>query len=136
MTGDNGKVVIEDGKLSFWKLNTPEREFNREYTGGFGQPKATRIEIPVSGKETGHIGILENFVDAIREGAPLLAPGEEGIRGLSIANSMLLSTWTDDWAPVPPDEEFFLEKLDERIRSSSYKNDTVDRAMNVDGTFG
>ena len=118
VTGDRGKAVIEDGRLTFWKLTVPEREFNRRHSEGFGSPEAIRTEFRPEGKATGHAGITQNFVDAIRDGAELLAPGVEGIRGLALANSMLLSTWSDDWVPVPPDEDRYFECLQERIRSS------------------
>ena len=136
VTGNNGKVVIEDGKLVFWKLDVPERQFNREYTGGFGSPDVTRIEVPVEGEATQHAGIMKNFVDAIREGAELLAPGNEGIRGLSISNAMLLSAWSNNWVSVPCDEELFLTNLQERMENSKYRPDTIDRTMNVKGTYG
>lgn len=136
VTGNNGKVVVENGKLVFWKLDVSERQFNREFTGGFGQPGVTRIEVPTEGESNGHVGILQNFVDAIREGTKLLSPGVEGIRGLSIANAMLLSAWNDDWVSVPPDEDLFLGKLQERIHSSRYRPSDSDRTMDVQGTFG
>ena len=116
VTGDKGKAVIEDGKLAFWKLAIPEREFTRRHTIGQGGLVATRREIMPEGKATGHAGITQNFVDAIRERAELLAPGAEGIRGLALANAMLLSAWSDDWAPVPPDEDLYFSSLQERIR--------------------
>ena len=31
---------------------------------------------------------------------------------------MLLSAWTDDWVSIPVDEEFYYEKLQERIATS------------------
>ena len=117
VTGDRGKVVIEDGRLTHWKLTIPEREFNRRPDAGMGGPEAIRTEFRPQGKATGHAGITQNFVDAIRDGAELLAPGVEGIRGLALANSMLLSAWSDDWVPVPPDEDRYFECLQERIRS-------------------
>ena len=116
VTGDRGKAVIEDGRLTFWKLTVPEREFNRRHSEGFGSPEAIRTEFRPAGKATGHVGITQNFVDAIRDGAELLAPGVEGIRGLALANSMLLSAWSDDWVPVPPDEDRYFDCLQERIR--------------------
>ena len=118
VTGDKGKAVIEGGKLVLWKLAVPEREFNRRHTLGQGGLEATRSEIRPEGKATGHAGITQNFVDAIREGAELVAPGVDGIRGLALANAMLLSAWSDDWVPVPPDEDLYFHHLQERIRSS------------------
>ena len=136
VTGDNGKVVVEGGKLIFWKLAVSERQFNREYTEGFGQPECTRIEVPVDGESAQHFGITRNFIDAIRNGAELLAPGVEGIRGLSISNAMLLSTWTDDWVSIPIDEEAFLKELQGRVRTSTFKKSETDRVMDTKGSFG
>ena len=75
--GDKGKVVIEEGQLKFWRLPVSERQFNREYTGGFGEPENWKCEVPVKGTETAHLGIMTNWGAAIREGARLLSPGTE-----------------------------------------------------------
>ncbi|HZG56760.1 Gfo/Idh/MocA family oxidoreductase [Paenibacillus sp.] len=137
VTGDRGKIVVEDDKLTFWRLRTPEPEFNATFTGTFGAPEAWRCDIPVKGDNPGHMGITQNFVDAILRGAPLIAPGEEGILGLTLSNAMHLSTWTDDWANLPIDEELYYELLQERIRNSKYKKPETasDRIANVAGTF-
>ncbi len=135
ISADRGKVVVEDGKLTFWRLRVPERQFNREYKGGFGQPECWECQIPITGKVTEHAGITANWVDAIRNGAPLLAPGVEGIRGLEISNAMHLSAWTDGWVNLPIDEELFHQKLQTKIASSTFKKQTVpDRVLNVGGT--
>ena len=47
ITGDRGKVVVEDGKLTFWRLRVSERQFNREYKGGSGSPECWKCEIPI-----------------------------------------------------------------------------------------
>ncbi len=135
VTGDKGKVVIEDGRITFWRLRVPERRFNREYKGGFGSPESWKCEVPVKGEFTAHPGILTNWVNAILDGEQLLAPGEEGIKGLSISNAMHLSTWLDEWIDFPVDEDLFYHELSKRIESSSYKKEAADRTMNVDGTF-
>ncbi|MFB5677919.1 Gfo/Idh/MocA family protein [Paenibacillus terreus] len=124
VTGDRGKIVAEDGKLTFWRLRTPEPEFNASYRGGFGSPECWKCEIPLSGGEgTQHRGILQNFTNAILHGEKLLAPGEEGILGLTLSNAMHLSTWVDDWVSLPLDEQLYADMLDERIRSSSFRKD-------------
>lgn len=123
VNGDRGKIVIEDGKLTFWRLRESEPEFNKRFTGGFGQPECWKCEIPITGVETGHPGLIRNWVDAIRTGAPLIAPGEDGIRGLTLSNAMLLSTWTDNWVDLPIDEDLFYEHLQERIAGSTTKKD-------------
>ncbi|WP_281891098.1 Gfo/Idh/MocA family protein [Paenibacillus sp. YYML68] len=135
VAGDRGKVVIEDGKLTFWRLRESEGEFNRTYTGGFGQPECWKIDIPVQGDNPRHVGIIRNWVNAILTGEKLIAPGEEGINGLMLSNAMLLSTWTDSWVDLPIDEELFYAKLQEKIKSSSsVKNKDDSKTLDAQGT--
>ncbi|MDQ1913153.1 Gfo/Idh/MocA family oxidoreductase [Paenibacillus sp. GD4] len=136
VSGDRGKIVIEDGKLTFWRLRTPESQFNAEYKGGFGSPESWKCEIPVGSSEgSQHKGITQNFVDHLLKGTPLLAPGEEGIKGLTLSNAMHLSTWIDNWVDLPIDENLYYEKLQERIQNSTYKKETKElKNMDVQGT--
>jgi predicted dehydrogenase len=135
VTGDRGKIVIEDDKLIFWRNRIPERQFNREFKGGFGQPECWKCEIPITGQNTQHIGILQNWVDAVINGTELLAPGIEGMNGLQISNAMHLSAWTGKWAEIPVDEDLFYELLQERIKNSGYrKNISGSKVLDVSGT--
>jgi predicted dehydrogenase len=134
ISGDMGKIVIEDKTLTFWRNRVNERQFNREYQGGFGQPECWKCEIPITETETGHVGILNNFVEAILTGKELIAPGVEGINGLSISNAMHLSAWLDDWVEIPFDDSLYYEKLQEKMRTSTFKKNVVDRVLNVEGT--
>ncbi|CAM3474725.1 Gfo/Idh/MocA family protein [Marinicrinis lubricantis] len=135
IAGDRGKIVIEDDQLTFWRLRVPESEFNRTYTGGFGSPECWKCEIPIHGNHPGHRGITQNFVDAILKGTELIAPGEEGILGLTLSNAMLLSTWTDSWIDLPLDEDLFYEQLQDRIRGSRFtKQAAPDQLLNTEGT--
>ncbi len=118
ISGDRGKIVIEDNKLTFWRLRELESEFNKRFTGSFGQPECWKTEIPVQGDYPDHKGIMQNFVNAILHDEPLIAPGEEGIKGLMLSNAMLLSTWTDQWVDLPIDEELFHSYLQEQIAKS------------------
>jgi hypothetical protein len=99
----------------------PEPEFNKQFTGGFGEPECWKCEIPIKGSYPDHKGITQNFVNAILFDEPLIAPGEEGIKGLMLSNAMLLSTWTDGWVDLPIDEELFYHHLQERIDKSAYR---------------
>lgn len=134
--GDRGKLVAEDNKkLTFWRLRTSEREFNRTYKGGFGAPECWKIEIPIVGEETAHPGITEDWVDSIMNGSPLLSPGIEGINGLSLSNAMHLSSWTDDWVDLPIDDDLYYEKLQEKIEASVYDKDAEDKILDTEGTY-
>jgi predicted dehydrogenase len=118
VSGTRGKIIVEDDKLTFWRLRVSEPEFNSTYTGGFGQPECWKCDIPVTGPNLQHVGIMRDWVDAISKGTPLLASGEEGIKGVTLANAMLLSTWTDNWVDLPINEELFYEQLEQRIQES------------------
>lgn len=131
ITGDRGKLVAEEGRLVFHRLAVPEREWNATYKGGFGQPAVERIEVDVSGDFPNHAGILRDFTRSVLTGSPLLAPGEEGIRGLRISNAMHLSSWLDRMVEVPVDDALYLEMLQARIAKSAEKagtNVTLDTA--------
>jgi predicted dehydrogenase len=135
VSGTNGKIVIEDDTLTFWRLRESERKFNAEYTGGFGEPECWKCEVPIKGATSGHPGITRNFVDAILKGTKLLAPGVEGINGLQLSNAMHLSAWTDSWADIPVNEDLFYELLQDRVKSSNYKKNTNAKTLSVNGTF-
>ncbi|NMO94873.1 Gfo/Idh/MocA family protein [Paenibacillus lemnae] len=132
VTGTRGKIVLENDKLSFSRLRVPEPEFNKNFEGKFGQPECWKCEVPITGENTQHDGILQNFTDAILHGTPLIAPGEEGIHGLTLSNSMHLSTWLDDWVELPIDEDLYYEKLQEVIQHSTYQKTVRDTGPEVD----
>ncbi len=134
--GSRGKLVYEHGELKFWRNRVDAIEFNKTWTKGFGTPECWECKVPVTGSGEGHKGITKNWVNAILTGSELLGPGVEGINGLMISNAMHLSTWTDSTVELPVDEDLFHEKLQERIKTSTYKKPETGGTMDVDGTFG
>lgn len=67
-------------------------------------------------------------------GEPLIAPGLEGIRGLTLSNAMHLSTWTDDWVDLPLNENQYLRLLQQRI-STSVAKETASITLDASGTW-
>lgn len=137
LSGTRGKIVIEDDKITFFRNEIDEKTFNDTWENGFGSPDFWKCEIPVSnsgGRQ--HAGIMENFADAVLNDKPLLAPGIEGIRGLSISNAIHLSAWTDSWVnPEQLDEELFCKILQEKIETSTYKKETVELTLDTKSTY-
>ena len=134
---DRGRVIIErsgaEEKLIFDRNTVLEPEFNKNATNGFQKPECWKCEIPVEGAPgEQHSGILKNFADAILKGEKLLAPGEEGINGLTISNAIHLSAWTGEMIDVKnfPDDKFY-EMLQEKIKNSTHVK-TVKDAGNID----
>jgi len=118
ISGDRGKLVIEDGILRLWELPFSEREFCYETNEGFAEPKTAYSEYKPEMSNSAHNAILQNFTDAILHGAELIAPGIDGIKQLSISNAAYLSDWTDNWVDLPFDDDMFEAMLKERAEGS------------------
>ena len=134
---DMGKVVVENNTITFWRNRVSEREFNKTNNEIFGCPECWKCEIPAdkSGGEQ-HVGILKNFADAILKGTPLLAPGYEGINGLTISNAIHYSAWTGGWADVKnfPHDEFY-GLLKDKIAKSTVVKKNIQRTADTEGTY-
>lgn len=123
ISGDLGKLVLEDGKLKWWKLATPEREFCFTSKEGFCSPEVTYEEFTAE-EPDGHPILLNNFADSILNGTKLIADGREGINSLSISNAAYISSWTDNWAEIPTDEALFEDYLLNLCRKEKNKAQT------------
>ena len=128
-----GKIVAEGDQLVFYRNIESERAFNEHNTKPFGSPENWRCEIPVEKTCEQHKGIFKNFAAHVLDGEPLLAPGEEGIYGLTISNAIHYSAWTGGWANVKqfPHDDFY-RLLQEKIQTSTFKKAAVQKRENVD----
>ena len=124
ISGGKGKIVIEDGKLTFWKLNIPEREFCFKSEESFPKIPYEITVFPQNEKDTAHIGILQNFANAILYGEELLSPGSDGIFEVEVSNAAYLSSWKDKWVTIPVDCDEYYEELKQRIDRSHGKSNT------------
>ena len=121
ITLEGGKLVYENNKLTLWRLDQNEREFCRAAKGGFDQPGVQVEEIDISGDYPQHAGVMRAFAAHILRGEPLVAAGQEGIRGLTLSNAMHLSSWLGHPVTLPVDEDLFLQELQKRCASSREK---------------
>ena len=135
VTLDGGKLVVEDNKLYMYKLEMFEQEFSRTWKNGFGTPKCEKIEVETDGFNPQHVEVLRAFAAHILSGEPLVASGVEGIRGLTLANAMYLSSWTGETVELPLDEDRFLEELNKR-RATSRRKEDVSVVLDTEGTYG
>ena len=127
ISGTKGKVIIENGVMKWSVLEKDEREICVEEPENTSHEPVVYREIVPEEKETAHLGILQNFTDAILEGKSLLAPGEEGIFGLSISNAAYLSDWTGQAVRLPMTEE--AEELFERLLKERQRMETGKRSL-------
>lgn len=133
--GDRGKIIVDDGRLEFWSLKESEREFCRRSTDGFAVPETWKCDVPVVGDDLQHVGIFNDFVNAVLDGTDLIADGREGIRSVELANAMYMSSWTGDFVSIPVDSEKYYDMLQDKIKNSSYKKNVNEQVADLEGTF-
>ena len=127
VVGDRGKVVLENDTITFIRNEQPTSEHCRTAEKFFTKPDRWNIEIPVEGRGERHVGIIKNFVGAILDGEPLIAPAEEGIHSVELANAMLYSSLLGETVKLPLDGDAYEAKLNELIASSKFAKKVVER---------
>lgn len=131
--GDRGKLVAEHGKLTFHRTRKGVREVRETSPEAFAQVEAWQSEIPVAaGSPEGHKPIMQNFIRAIQAGEPLIAPGEEGAKGLEIGNAMLMAGVTRKPVDLPLDGDAYEQLLTDLHQQYGGKKTLQTRAVQVD----
>jgi predicted dehydrogenase len=125
IAGDRGKLVLENGKLTFTRNEVPMRTFSKTAKTGFARPELWNIDIPVENTAAQHATIMQNFVDAILDGTPLIVPGAEGIHSVEFANAALYSSWTDQSVDLPLDGAAYEKMLQQKIAESKFEKKVV-----------
>ncbi len=124
ITLEKGKLVAEGGKLLMWKSDITEKEFSRTNEVAFASPKFEQSEVETDGKNEQHVGVLNAFASSILRDTPLIADGREGINGLTISNSMHMSSWLGKEIIVSElDSELFYDELMKRVATSKRKTE-------------
>ncbi len=119
IAAERGRLVYEDDRIAWLRNQTPGGEFSRSSPDPFGRPDTEIVPVPADGHGGQHVAILQNFVDAILDGVPLIAPAEEGIHSVELANAILLSAWTGSRAvELPVDGAVYERELAKKIADS------------------
>lgn len=123
IAGDRGKLVVENGEITFYRNRIGQKTFNKINKNPFGRPEMWICKIPVEKQENdGVTEILKEFTATVEKNTPLTAPGEDGIKGLMIANMMYLSAYEkraiylENW-----DDKIYQNLLQKRINESRIK---------------
>lgn len=133
---DMGFIEVTKDKISFKRNVESEREFNeKNRTQIFGKPECWDCVVPAEGENPQHLGIFRNFTSAILDGTELLAPGEEGVNGLTISNAIHYSAWTNGWADVKNfDHDGYYTLLQEKIAKSTVVKKEIQMTVDVKGS--
>lgn len=122
IVADMGKIVAEDKRLSFTQTEIPVSEFSRTATDIWATPNTRDIEISANenpGQPGQHGKIIQNFANAILYGEKLIAPAEEGIHSVELANAILYSSLTDKTVELPLDSQAYERMLQQLIKDSN-----------------
>ncbi len=125
IAGSKGRMVLENNRLTFIRNETDMLEFNRTARQGFVKPETWNVEIPFENATLPHATMVQNFVDAILDGAPLIAPGEEGIHSVELANVMVYSSLLGETVELPMDGAAWEKKLNRLIAESRVQKKVV-----------
>jgi predicted dehydrogenase len=125
IAAENG-LLIYDSEESFirWRRNSKPVSAAIAENAGFEKPDTSDEKIEFSGAGGQHAEVLANFAAAILRGERLIAPAEEGIHSVELANAMLLSAWRGKAVPVPISARGYARQLKQRADNSVAK-DTV-----------
>lgn len=136
ITGELGKLVCENEKLTFYQLKENLKEHCATCPEGFEKPQWETVTIETDGRNEQHVGVMKAFAKAILEGAPLVADGREGIRGLELSNAIHLSSWLNKTIELPVDEERFLEELNNKRAHSKKKEEKESVVFDTEHSYG
>ncbi len=122
IVGEYGNLVYEKEKLVFYRNRTSMLKFSKETKEGFGKIESWYTEIPVNvNAPKGHIVVTEKFFNAVLNGGgELIAHGNEGIKSVTIANAIMLSSFSKKMIDIPFDGEEYENKLEELKKTSRF----------------
>jgi predicted dehydrogenase len=118
IAGTRGKLVAEDGKLTFHRLATDSRDFSRSATEPFSAPPVTVAPVPLApAPSPDHRPIVEDFAATIaakKTSAALLAPAADALPAIELSNALLMAALTRHPVPLPldcPTYDAFLARM-------------------------
>ena len=113
--GERGTMVCDGKSVRLFRLDEPLSHPILHDAHGT-RPRGDWDDVPlppVAPGETGHTGLLRQFVRAVRERATPVATGEDGVIALDLANAIILSSYRDQPVEVPVDRGAYDQLLHE-----------------------
>ena len=121
IVGDLGLITFDGNDISLQQADQSISEHCAMTKEMFGMPNFSQQGVPPGEDINQHATVIQNFVNAIALGEPLLTPGEAGLGSLKLANAMLLSAWQNSEVSLPIETALFRDALDKKIDASSLR---------------
>ena len=126
IAGTRGKLVLENDQIQFTRNENCMIEHSKTSKIGFSKPEVWDVNIPFDNATLPHAILMRNFVNAIREGEELIAPGTDGLNSVELANVLLYSSLVDQSVEMPMDGAAFEAKLNTLIKESTHEKKMVE----------
>lgn len=123
-----GKLCCESDSVRLLRNEVSAHTFCASAESSFDKPDLWECTVPLHGATPGHSSVTQNFIDAILDGVPLIAPAEEGIHSVELANAMLYSDWLGQPVALPLDGAAYESALLDRIANSRFKKQVAGSA--------
>jgi predicted dehydrogenase len=123
--GTKGRLVMENNRLCFTRNEADMVEFNATARQGFAKPEVWNVEIPFENAVLPHATMVQNFVNAILDAEPLIAPGAEGIHSVELANVMVYSSFLGQTVTLPMSGADWEKRLNQLIAASKLEKKVV-----------
>ena len=122
--GEKSGIVITDTNITLYKPEIGLREFSeREQSNPFAKPDITIKKLGSATNKKGldqidieqadHKDAISDFAEAVIDDREPAATGEEGVKGLEIATSIIFSGCTNKTVELPPDRAAYDDLLNQ-----------------------
>ena len=111
IVGDKGMLSYDGECLTLIENQPGTSQYSRETRDMFGQPQQKVQELTPFASVNQHALLIQNFVDAVLQGTPLIAPAAQGLNSLAIANAILWSAWSGGPVSLPLDSAGYQRAL-------------------------
>lgn len=136
ISGTRGKLLCENDKLYFYKLEGDSQDIVKNSGSAFAKVKAEKIEVETDGNNYQHVGIINNFTAALLGTEELFVSGVDGLAGVELMNAIEFSGWNGGVkVALPVNEEEYLAKLNEKCAESTVKKVDSGKVSDTTGTF-
>jgi predicted dehydrogenase len=104
--GESGRLTIQDKAVRLYRMDESIRE-SIATNAVWGKPTGRWESIDVEPSTGGHHSVVRQFARSIRLGEPLIATGEDGLRSLELANTIMLAGHSGQTVALPLDRDAY-----------------------------
>lgn len=137
IAGDKAFILAENDKLTITRYKDGSiTRYTHDTKYVFGSPETEVTEESFADKGLQHVGVVNNFVGAIRGECTLDYESAEGKLSLAMANAMLMSSWLEKEVEFPFSDAEYKKLLDSKIATSKLReNPKTDFIIDFNKSF-